>query len=1827
MSLNDKLEIWRKDLIDMSKRNPLLYYKSDGPRAAGIEFLPENPSALFAHLSDRPGFIELDSLPCAISQEDLERHPLSFRLLRLQTRVREDERDRGIRTLYMIFGMLEWYETADSQELIRSPLIFVPVKLERDAAADSYTAKFADDREFEINPTLREKLNHDFKMLLPTYDEITNGENVTALTLEILLRAITEKLPGDERWSVSPEVHLGRFAFQKLAIYQDLGRQANHVLAHPLLKVIAGDEQSPSLPSWLPAPNQLDQMVPPQRVLEVLDADSSQQEAIQLAKADVSFVLKGPPGTGKSQTIANIIAETLGQGKKVLFVSEKMAALEVVRDRLKAAGLGEFCLDMHNARTTASQKASFVSSLKSSLNDADMQSEVGAEASWERQSSNLTARRDELNSYVEDLHRTRAPLGISVFEAYGELAQLADVTDHAFAIPDIGAITQERLARMLSAIDQLSACRDVLDAYDTHPWRETRAKTYSRELQSTISARFSTLAGHLRALNESHATMLRLMGENAAPTLAWLPYVVERVQAVLASPLPLPAWLRSDELARLRPVAADMAARSKVYAEHLHQFEPIYNRSILSEDLAGLKQALTDASSRAIGCIREQMGSPYDTAIAYRDELDAKLTSAGQALSSIATFSNELADMCGNERPVTLGDVGRSITVAAHLLQTPNPPSGWLNSSDFVVARATAAEAKELFTQRAQMRSALEGVYQAQFFTLDLQGMAERFRTQYVAFFRILQAPYRRDIKLVRSLLQPGQVRTPAQIEVDIYLAVKLLDNEKTLTDKRILYAQALGYFYDGPQTDWKTLGSALRWVNQLHQFMAGAPIPSTMASLISGPAMALRSVGLALERLVELYSSWKTIEPFCQHHIHIKQLLHGLGSFDDATSNAVCHEADNLLSELRIFWQAVETVRSHRHVREGSQHPGQWSRLCADVELAQNIRDFETNVADASERYTSDFGHFFRGVRTDWQPVLNAIDWTSHFLRLYTNRDIPDSVVSLVSYPVDAIGQATLRDALTHAQHTLPEVNSELGFSDTIVPRSAITQPGKAFETSSLTVIAERVDSLNGQLPALASWLICQDLLNHCRQVGLGSLVENLLRHRPIPTNISAVFRRRFYKLWLDSVDNQSPTLKGFLGSQHSNAIQVFRDLDRNHNRLAQKRLRAMLLMRRHQLVGVPVGEKQSELAKAIAALRREVQLKRHKSVRVIVQKTAPALLELRPCWMMSPLSVSQFLSSGNQIFDLVIFDEASQVCPEDSISSILRGKQLIVVGDPMQLPPTRFFTRSLADGNGDEDDEAEESEGRTQSILEECLASGFAIRSLQWHYRSADEALIAFSNHHFYDDRLITFPSAHGGKDQGVQFVYVANSNYKRGQNSNEAARVADIVFDYLQRHENCSLGIVALSAAQQDTISEILVNRMKREPSLSRFENILSSEDPNGIFIKNLESVQGDERDTIILSIGYGPDASGTIYRRFGPVNNAGGERRLNVAVTRARKQIIVVSSMRAQDLPPDMTSKGSRILRDYLQYAEACSKTGAEGGKQVLANRARESEGSSASLVTPQFDSPFEEAVYNTLTARGLTLDTQVGCSRYRIDMAVRKSERSGSYLLGIECDGATYHSSKTARDRDRLRQWQLERMGWTIHRIWSSDWIANPGREVQRVLDAVSDILSERNNTDTTGEPNTDVGDDPKVYGPEGDEPTIQDGKPYRPAETAVAALPDNARDKHVVSSRLGDDVVQSVEVKRRSETSATSVVPASGQPLPDALKQPDALNGKRETSALPFHRDQVKSGISLSNRACEDCTYFQRRSPTDFRCGWNGELKEADNSGHTPACTAWKQAQ
>lgn len=563
-------------------------------------------------------------------------------------------------------------------------------------------------------------------------------------------------------------------------------------------------------------------------------------------------------------------------------------------------------------------------------------------------------------------------------------------------------------------------------------------------------------------------------------------------------------------------------------------------------------------------------------------------------------------------------------------------------------------------------------------------------------------------------------------------------------------------------------------------------------------------------------------------------------------------------------------------------------------------------------------------------------------------------------------------------------------------------------------------------------NWCRFRTLLAQLRDVGLLSFVDYVISQNYEAKNMVTAYKRAFLHQWIDCIIATTPALADFNRVIQDRAVVTFSQKDTTQFDISKAQIRQKLSAQRPSLDMVSSGS-------AVSILLREGEKKRRqKNIRTLLAETGELIQIIKPCFMMSPLSVSTFLDPDIIHFDTVIFDEASQIFPQDAVGAIYRAKQLIVVGDSKQMPPSNFFSATV------EDDSPDEEIGDVtdfESILDMCSTTMPQMR-LRWHYRSRYEQLIAFSNRNFYDGDLVTFPSAtadtHG---VGVDYYHVDGIfDRKSHTNRKEAEFVVDLIFKHIQEYPGRSLGVVAFSVAQQELIDNLLSKRRQENPDM---EGFFKGERKEPFFIKNLETVQGDERDTIIFSVAYGIDSQGRLLHNFGPLNRVGGERRLNVAVTRAKCNVQLVSSMHYTDIDLSRTSStGVTLLRAYLDYAE--------NGTIALER---------AVSISPfeQFDSEFEMEVCDFLRDNGFEVDMQVGCSGFRIDLGLRRSG-SSDYVLAIECDGATYHSSKNARDRDRLRQEILERMGWKFYRIWSTDWFKNKRVEKERLLGAAKQAV-------------------------------------------------------------------------------------------------------------------------------------------------------------------------
>lgn len=556
--------------------------------------------------------------------------------------------------------------------------------------------------------------------------------------------------------------------------------------------------------------------------------------------------------------------------------------------------------------------------------------------------------------------------------------------------------------------------------------------------------------------------------------------------------------------------------------------------------------------------------------------------------------------------------------------------------------------------------------------------------------------------------------------------------------------------------------------------------------------------------------------------------------------------------------------------------------------------------------------------------------------------------------------------------------------------------------------------------------------------------LLDEIEKLHVIKSDILPAIKKQLYVKLLEKAELKSQYLSDFSRTTHDKNVNEFRLYDERQRNLAKSRIRTKLIGNIPDFYGFNNAVTKNSDGE-IALLKRELAKKsRFMPTRKLIASLPIILPRLKPCIMMSPITVSSYFASNpDRRFDLVIFDEASQVKTETAVTSIMRAKQLIIAGDSKQMPPTNFFN-AASDDDSEEGDEELEEFSNLESVLDE-LGIKLPQVYLKWHYRSRDESLIAFSNRKFYEKRLYTFPSVYTNSDHlGVSYHYVKNGLWdNRNGNTPEAEDVARIVFQIIQESPDKSIGVVAFGQSQATAIETAI---LKMRDMHRQYEDYFSDDKDEPFFVKNLENVQGDERDIIILSVGYGKGPDGKFAMRFGPLAIAGGERRLNVAISRSKERMIVVSSFHANEIRLDNDQQSNRkLLKDFLSFAE-------NGKIELIAGDELESD-------IVDFDSPFEEAVYNFITSQGYRVQTQVGVSGYKIDMALVDPQDNSRYILAIECDGASYHGSKTARDRDRLRQDILEGMGWQFHRIWSTDWFYNEAGEKAKLIDAIKNAIA------------------------------------------------------------------------------------------------------------------------------------------------------------------------
>jgi len=1627
-----RIDDWKSRLIDLSRRNNLLYFKPSKRgnlpvsipsmeslfnrlvlRKRHLEFWypPEETEVLKRQSQNNTTFSFLTGKDSPTAKqlvcEGTSRADLEKVLKNLHRRSLLDYRERGVRILHAAFGMLVWKEKETGEE-VRSPLILVPIELTRKSFRDPFTISVPPiEEEVVLNPALQVKLKKDFKIELPHLPEYWESQSLLNY-----FSAVTQ-VANELGWRVEGTVEIGLFSFHKLVIYNDLDTNAGVITQHPIIRKIAGikDEQLETVS--LPEEKDVDNIQPPEKTFQVLDADSSQRVSIEYALRGQSFVMQGPPGTGKSQTIANIIAECIAQGKSVLFVSDKMAALEVVYKRLREVGLSSFCLELHSSKAN---KRDVVAELKRCLDEHLVPRKLPSAHDFEK----MTLLRDSLNNYVVSLHQKRFNLQKSAYDVLGELSTLECVPFVAVELPNLGSLTPQRMLELEDLMSRLKSVWQVMEDPD-FPWRGYRGNEYNVEVRAEVSTVLGDLISTIEALKIEAGKLANQLGLSTPSTFERVKWLIEVGNLLLESPKPEVSWVMHPTIAKLISEAEAYLAMFEWCKATRTRLLERYNVALFS--LALTTSAELEAALSAIDKLLLRSGIEESGLLEKREKLLDFARHTQVLYAKWSEKSWQLAQMLGlstgNLTPERVRQLSR---IALLCFSEDKPEPQWLCPNNFQRVKEEFPQIKKDYQEHKALKLKLEKTYTREFFKTDLDELINRYNDLYKSSLRWFRSSFYRDQKQIALLTHDGKV--PKSVLQDLLDARKLKMLSAEIEASAESVKGLLGHFYEGYATDFERAEKAVEIASELFRRTGATGIPEGIAKLVSygsDPPLVIRQLGNELE---ESFEKWDQLA---------KELNYLLPTSRLPTSSLPLYEtpiamlqdwASSVDKQLVVLCEITkETLKTSK-----SEAPQNYKQLIDDLKDAEQVRKKDAAVLGEHEILQQKFGFRFADLETCWEEILSVLHWTKKLRTLFGSLRVPEAFADVVSRGAEYA--PSNRDLISRYDATVKSLGALESRFET-----ELTYRGQKLQALSLEAMQGRVKWLRERVDDLQVWVDFKETKHAFSLIGLSAFFDRLVDNPPPASQLLDIFRKAAYQEWLNHLYEEDLHLGQFRREKHEHVIAEFVKLDQELIRLSPNRVIEAANSRKPQDILIQAND-----SEVTTLLKEALKKRRLMPIRNLLQRIPHLLSRLKPCLLMSPMSVSQFLPPELMKFDLILFDEASQIVPEDAIGTIYRGKTIVVAGDNKQLPPTSFFQKSLLE-DIDWDEVTDEDVEVFDSVLDECAGVGLPVKTLRWHYRSKHEELIAFSNRHFYDGTLITFPSAIA-KDEGlgVKLVHVPDGVYDRGgrrDNLKEAEVVADLVFEHFQKYPKKTLGVVTFSIAQMDAVDEAVERRRRQQPE---YEHFFKEDRLEGFFVKNLENVQGDERDVIILSLGYGYDPQGQMTMNFGPVNRAGGERRLNVGVTRAREMTILVSSVKATDIDMESAkSAGTVTLHAYLEYAEK--------GPEILKSATREA---------TEFESPIEEDVTMVLQRLGYAFVPQVGCSGCPIDMGVVDPNNSGGYLLGIEFDGATYQNSSSARDRDRLRVQVLKQLGWRIHRVWSPAWVARRDSEIRRLSHALEE---------------------------------------------------------------------------------------------------------------------------------------------------------------------------
>ena len=1505
-----------------------------------------------------------DAIQTLLLPDQMER-----KLTALTTKCNTWIQETGINVLHGAYGFLEWND-GKSDKAAMAPLVLMQVGISKNRTPDGpeFWIKGLGETA-ETNLVLSELLKREYDINLPAYEDGS---------IEEYLSEVAELNPKNLKIKVRRQVAFGVFPSARMAMYHDLNPDKTAIHQSPIVSQLLGGseagEASPFADEYDVEAPEIEKKIP----CLVTEADSSQLSVLVDLADGRSLAVEGPPGTGKSQTIVNAIASAIAGGKKVLFVAEKMAALEVVKSRLEALGLGEFVLPLQAERSTREQ-------VISSIRDRITMATPHAPRDYDEKLSEYRRLRSNLNAYVDTVSSDFGNTGLTVYEALGKAIQTNDLLqgrDDVFVRAPIIAVENITRSQLDQALEAAQIVDDAMTELAELPdsWSGIAPKRYDKiELDQ------------IRALASEAAERFQNAHVNRKVLSAWDVPEDANTSAIKAA-ISLLDDLQVGDTTYSKTMFAALCALDDLsgifdFASHCDLFQ---------KARANLEKIIKDPDDQStIDALRElrHIAATGNYATLDPNWLRSEVAAIRQTIDKLARIKASIEPLTSSTPGLHDYDIG-ALRDAHILISQITPDILRLRSAENSASKALEP-LKVACEEGARLRSIRAEIEELVRIPTDIppsQIYTNARALQNGGFFSFLSSDVRRAKKLVRSL---AKGKLPKAKEAGVLLQSIAEWKEQCMGFDTPARKEVFGIHYSGVDTDFDKFGRLANFYDVIDSKLRGAQNRALRKLLKEADT----------ESLLEL----PEIEPVDWEGT-VGNLRSDLSSMED--------KAKRISQDIFRLEALV-----HKFVDLPS----------VAVDSLENLIDLLVKTLDLKKKADADLtgkavlGDAFAGAFSD----TALLRW---HLELISKTQAVSDISSSLQIAISGGSTKAMNEALkevvqadTNASAALEKLKDRCG-KDFANLRSARLQRDRA-KLLEDAARDERGISANTNLARAYKNLqeMGYDWVPSARSLGTQN-ITGLLR--------AAIYRAMATKI----MERYGAILNKFPGAALNEMRAKLANLDKEILLLSRKQLRALAVANAKPLMGNGTGPKSGWTQ--LSLLQNEIaKQKRFVSVRDLTERAGKSLQELKPCWMMSPLAVAQYLPAQNLRFDLCVIDEASQMKPEDALGALARADQAMVVGDVNQLPPSNFFQKMVAD---DEDDEL----GATveeESILEISNAKLRPSRRLRWHYRSQHSGLIRFSNEVIYQSTLVIFPSSDEQRpDMGVSLVPV-NGLYHNSVNPIEAKAVVEAALRSMRQRPDVSLGIVTLNQKQRDLIIDEMGYALEQDEAAAIYVEDWNKRNDGleKFFIKNLENVQGDERDVIFIGTVYGPDRDGgKTAQRFGPINGAAGRRRLNVLFSRAKKQIVTFSSLKPSDITANEESNpGTNMLKRWLEFSAS--------------NVLEQQEGPYA-----ETDSDFEDYVIEQIRSIGCEAVPQVGCAGYRIDIGVKHPDWPYGFILAVECDGATYHSCRSARDRDRLRQEVLERLGWHFHRIWSTDWFNDPRAETARLRAAIERRLEE-----------------------------------------------------------------------------------------------------------------------------------------------------------------------